>query len=152
MLWNRVDIVFSDSSSSFIAAIFIVHVTLLLFGGYLCYKTKNVNDALAESSYISMAMFSSLQVFFLATPVLIIVAENPISNMFIRTGVIFLNDCSCQCLIFLPKIRHWIKGTKTMELLSKSKSDRPTINTMNQTTNQAKIAPTSTDLPPTTKY
>ena len=48
-------------------------------------------------------MISNLQVLTLAIPLLFLVADNPRSNFFVRSGVIFLNDFTVLVLIFVPK-------------------------------------------------
>lgn len=96
----------SESSTGFILIIVFLHASVLIYGNYICYQTRSVNSAFSESKYVSIAMFSNLQVLALGIPVLIIVAENPKSNMFIRCGIIFLNDLTVQILIFAPKLMH----------------------------------------------
>merc|ERR1712194_875291 len=48
----------------------------------------------------------------LGIPILIMVAENPVTNYFIRTGIIFLNDCGVMLLIFIPKFQLVYFGTE----------------------------------------
>ena len=52
------------------------------------------------------AMLSNLQALLLGVPVVIIVAEDVVPGVFVKVGVIFLNDFSVLAFISLPKILH----------------------------------------------
>jgi len=94
----------------FIVAILIFHLSMLFFGVYLCFKTRNINSVMSESKYVAVAMISNLQVLALATPVLVIVSGEPVASMFLRSAVIFLNDFGVLNLIFLPKVIALVRG------------------------------------------
>ena len=75
-----------------------------MWGCQLAYKARNVGTAFSESKYITIAMVGNFQVLALAVPVLAMVSDDPVSSFFLRAGVIFLNDFTVQCFIFIPKI------------------------------------------------
>jgi len=70
------------------------------------------------------------QVLALAVPVLFIVEDNTNASFFIRAGVIFLNDFTTQCFIFVPKILAanfpWLADNST-GLSSSSSSVSPSV-------------------------
>ena len=80
----------SESAMSYIVAIVLVHSALLVWGFQLAYKARNVGTAFSESKYITIAVVGNLQVLALAVPLLVMVADDPVSGFFLRAGVIFL--------------------------------------------------------------
>eukprot|EP00516_Mucochytrium_quahogii_P004898 CAMPEP_0203750554 /NCGR_PEP_ID=MMETSP0098-20131031/4765_1 /ASSEMBLY_ACC=CAM_ASM_000208 /TAXON_ID=96639 /ORGANISM=" , Strain NY0313808BC1" /LENGTH=1928 /DNA_ID=CAMNT_0050639909 /DNA_START=418 /DNA_END=6204 /DNA_ORIENTATION=+ len=101
---NSVGTCKSEYSTVFLVAISVYHIAVLLYGSKISYQTSDLNTAFSEAKYVSVAVISALQVFILAIPLLIVIAGDPISDMFVRSGVVFLNDLSCQLVIFCPKI------------------------------------------------
>jgi hypothetical protein len=93
-----------EGALNFIGVLMAFHFGLLIFGNYVAYATRKVDTSFSESKYVGMAMVSNLQVLVIALPMLAIVSDNPGSNFFLRAGVIFLNDFTVQCFIFVPKI------------------------------------------------
>ena len=80
-----------------------LHFAVLVYGNYMCYKSRNAGIAFSESKYVFMAMVSNLQIMALGLPMLIMVYDNPVSNYFMRTGIVFMNDVGVMLLIFVPK-------------------------------------------------
>jgi hypothetical protein len=111
---NSVGLCYSvEDSSPFLYMLIAFHLSVLIYGNWICYSVKHLTDTgLSEGKYVQVAMFSNLQVLALAGPLLVIVADNPISSMFVRSGVVFLNDACTMLLIFSPKIMAIINGTK----------------------------------------
>jgi len=60
---------------------------------------------------VTIALVATLQVLAIGIPVMIMVAEDPVSSMFIRSAIVFINTFSVQAFIFGPKITaltlHW---------------------------------------------
>ena len=81
-----------------------LHFAVLVYGNYMCYKGRNAGTAFSESKYVFMAMVSNLQIMALGLPMLVMVYDNPTTNYFMRTGIVFFNDVGVMLLIFLPKI------------------------------------------------
>ena len=102
----------SDRSMIYVGLILALHIATLVYGNYMCYKARNVGTAYSESKYVFMAMVSNMQILVLGIPILVMVAENPVTNYFIRTGIIFLNDCGVMLLIFVPKFQLVYFGTE----------------------------------------
>ena len=94
----------SDMDSVFICLIAAFHLALLMWGVRLAYNGRKLETRYHEGKYVSVAMFSNLQVLCLGVPLMIIVSDNPTSNFFIRSGIIFFNDLTVQCFVFVPKI------------------------------------------------
>ena len=80
-----------------------LHFIVLFRGSILAYKTRNIGTAFSESKYISIAMYSNLQVIAIGLPLMFLVANNSQANYFVRTGVVFLNDFTVLMLVFGPK-------------------------------------------------
>eukprot|EP00516_Mucochytrium_quahogii_P012765 CAMPEP_0203806036 /NCGR_PEP_ID=MMETSP0100_2-20121128/14596_1 /ASSEMBLY_ACC=CAM_ASM_000210 /TAXON_ID=96639 /ORGANISM=" , Strain NY0313808BC1" /LENGTH=211 /DNA_ID=CAMNT_0050714679 /DNA_START=564 /DNA_END=1196 /DNA_ORIENTATION=+ len=100
----------SENSTIFLTMISLYHISVLIYGAKISYETSDMNTAFSEAKYVSVAVVSSLQVFLLAIPLLVVIAGDPISDMFVRSGVVFLNDLSCQLVIFCPKVYFVIFG------------------------------------------
>jgi len=94
----------SDTDSLFICLIAAFHLALLMWGVRLAYNGRKLETRYHEGKYVSVAMFSNLQVLCLGVPLMVIVSDNPTSNFFIRSGIIFFNDLTVQCFVFVPKI------------------------------------------------
>eukprot|EP00520_Triparma_pacifica_P006150 CAMPEP_0118652406 /NCGR_PEP_ID=MMETSP0785-20121206/11299_1 /TAXON_ID=91992 /ORGANISM="Bolidomonas pacifica, Strain CCMP 1866" /LENGTH=812 /DNA_ID=CAMNT_0006544917 /DNA_START=83 /DNA_END=2521 /DNA_ORIENTATION=+ len=80
-----------------------LHFAVLVYGNYMCYQGRHAGTAFSESKYVFMAMVSNLQIMALGLPMLIMVYDNPTSNYFMRTGIVFFNDVGVMLLIFVPK-------------------------------------------------
>ena len=89
----------------YVSIILVLHIITLIWGNILCYRARNVGTAFSESKYVFMAMVSNMQILVLGIPILVMVAENPVTNYFIRAGIIFLNDIGVMLLIFVPKFQ-----------------------------------------------
>ena len=89
-----------------------LHFAVLVYGNYMCYKSRNAGTAFSESKYVFMAMVSNLQIMALGVPMLIMVYDNPVSNYFMRTGIVFMNDVGVMLLIFVPKFNLVFFGTQ----------------------------------------
>ena len=94
----------SDTDSMFICLIAAFHLALLMWGVRLAYNGRKLETRFHEGKYVSVAMFSNLQVLCLGVPLMVIVSDNPTSNFFIRSGIVFFNDLTVQCFVFVPKI------------------------------------------------
>lgn len=94
----------SASVYTFLVPIAVIHGVMLIFGNILAYLARSIPGSFQESKYIGVSMLSTLQIFIIGLPVLIIVADNAEASLFIRSAIIFLNDFGVICLIFVPKI------------------------------------------------
>mmetsp|Transcript_26383 Transcript_26383/g.42761 ORF Transcript_26383/g.42761 Transcript_26383/m.42761 type:complete len:776 (+) Transcript_26383:5205-7532(+) len=94
----------SENSTPYVCLIFLLHLATLLYGCFLCYVTSGYGSVFSEAKYVSVSMVSSMQVLLLGAPVLFIVSDQPVANMFLRAGIVALNDFGILCFIFLPKI------------------------------------------------
>merc|ERR1711988_771876 len=107
-----------------IPLIAVIHVGVLLYSCVLCYQTRNVSTEFAEGRWISMAMFSNLQIMVLGAPLIALVADgNPSVSFIVRAGIIWMNDGSVGLMIFAPKMYALYMGD------AKAKSTGMTIGT-----------------------
>ena len=102
-----------------------LHFAVLVYGNYMCYKSRNAGTAFSESKYVFMAMVSNLQIMALGLPMLIMVYDNPVSNYFMRTGIVFMNDVGVMLLIFVPKFNLVFFGSPEDLALATSTSANP---------------------------
>jgi hypothetical protein len=82
----------SASSDKYLATIGCLHVFVMAYASYLCYKTRDIPTEFAGGKYVALAMASNLQVFLLGVPVMVIVGNDPSTSFFVRSAIIFLND------------------------------------------------------------
>ena len=111
------------SSTPYLTSLFSFHLLILAFGTRLCCQTAGIPTALSEGKYVSVAIVSHLQLLALGIPLLILVVDDPPSNMLVRAGIVFLNDLSALGLIFLPKLYLWAQNRHefdTAALLSRA--------------------------------
>jgi len=97
----------SSDATPFLLLVLLYHLAVLFYGSIMAYKVRNVSTVFAESRYISMAIFSNLQVLLLGACVLLLVFDDPVNGLFLRAGIVFLNDLSVQALLFGPKLYYW---------------------------------------------
>ena len=76
----------------YLGPIIALHFFVLIYGNWMCYKARNAGTAFSESKYVFIAMVSNLQIMALGLPVLWMVSDEPLTNYFIRSGIIFMND------------------------------------------------------------
>ena len=106
----------------FLAPIICLHFFVLIYGNIMCYKARNAGTTFSESKYVFMAMVSNLQIMALGLPVLWMVSDEPVTNYFIRSGIIFMNDVGVMLLIFIPKLSLVYFGTEEEFLMATSSS------------------------------
>jgi hypothetical protein len=95
-------------ATPFVVLLGAFHLTVLLVGNYVCYTVRHLKKTvLSEGKYVSLAMFSNVQVLLLGIPLIVIASEDPTTSVFSRATVIFLIEVSTLLLIFIPKIIAW---------------------------------------------
>jgi len=87
----------------FIPVIGIVHLIFLLYAAYICWVARNVPTEFQEGRWISMSIFSNIQILCLGTPLVILLSDQVVPSFIIRAGIIWLNDCAVVAVIFGPK-------------------------------------------------
>ncbi|CAB9527848.1 acid type B receptor subunit 2 [Seminavis robusta] len=90
----------SDHWRAFASIIGVVHLVLMAVACFMCYRARHIPEEFSSSKYIAIAMFSNLQIFVIAIPVLIIVGKDPVSGFFVRSLVVWLNDIMVVGLVF----------------------------------------------------
>ena len=94
----------TESAFRFLAPLLVVHITVLLVGSYFCYKVRTAPTAYQESKYVAFSMVSNLQIVAISLPILMLVVDQPTASLFVRSGMVFLNDLGVLLLIFVPKV------------------------------------------------
>jgi len=80
-----------------------VDVGALFLLCYQAYKARNISDALSESKYLGIAIFSWTEVVLVGLPVLFLLGDdNPSAKYFLRVVLIFVLCMSMLLLIFIP--------------------------------------------------
>ena len=93
-----------DSAWPFILPLLSIQGLCYCYANMLLYQAREVHTYFKESKYITMAMFSSVQVFALSIPVIVIVMDMPDANLLVRALAVFINDFALLALIFFPKM------------------------------------------------
>lgn len=80
-----------------------VNVGALLFLCYQAWRARSVHEALSESKYLGIAIFSWLEVALVGLPVLFLLGDaNPSAKYFLWVAFIFVLCMSMLLLIFIP--------------------------------------------------
>ena len=99
------------------ALIMLYHLVMLFYVAIICYRSRHVNSMMAEGKYISLVIYSSLQLFIVCVPVLLLssgVSEDTFASL--RSGFLFINNFSGLALLFGPKI----SGRAAFETMSEA--------------------------------
>eukprot|EP00636_Phaeomonas_parva_P000123 CAMPEP_0118855640 /NCGR_PEP_ID=MMETSP1163-20130328/3390_1 /TAXON_ID=124430 /ORGANISM="Phaeomonas parva, Strain CCMP2877" /LENGTH=1047 /DNA_ID=CAMNT_0006788557 /DNA_START=288 /DNA_END=3431 /DNA_ORIENTATION=+ len=100
----------SESGAIIGGCILLWHVISLIYGVYLCYRTRHMPSELNESSWISIALFSNLQIIVLAVPIIALISRDATTNstQFVMLSMaLWLNDSAILSMVFVPKIWRW---------------------------------------------
>jgi 7 transmembrane sweet-taste receptor of 3 GCPR len=93
-------------SIEFLAPLCCVNFVVLILAVVEAYRARNLSTEFAESTYIFLALISTLLVVFIGVPVLVISADNPDASVFVSSAIIFVASTSILCLIFVPKYKY----------------------------------------------
>mmetsp|Transcript_41702 Transcript_41702/g.130638 ORF Transcript_41702/g.130638 Transcript_41702/m.130638 type:complete len:832 (-) Transcript_41702:95-2590(-) len=100
----------TESGAIIGGTIFLWHVISLIYGVYLCYRTRLMPSELNESRWISIALFSNLQIIVWGVPILALISRDPTTNstQFVMLSMaLWLNDSAILSMMFVPKIWRW---------------------------------------------
>jgi len=89
-----------------VGSIALLHGGLLAIACFFCYQARDISTKISEGKYVSMAMFSNLQIFVVGLPILIILGSDSGAGFFVRTVIIWMNDLVVVSLIFGNLIYH----------------------------------------------
>ena len=89
-----------DHWKAFLSIIAAWHLALLFSACYLCYKARHISSRFVESKSLVLAIISHLQIYLISIPVLLLIGNDPVSNLFIRSVVIWINDFAIIIIIF----------------------------------------------------
>lgn len=78
----------------------VFHFLLIARACYMCYLARGLPEKFSSGKYVSIAMFSNLQILLVAVPLLVILGSEPQSSFFLRSVVIWLNDFVIVVVIF----------------------------------------------------
>ena len=71
----------------------------------MCYLSRNIPSKFNEGKALTAAIASNLQILLLSIPILIIVGNDPVPSLFVRSVVIWLNDFVIVAILFGKLIR-----------------------------------------------
>lgn len=111
----------SEHWMTFTGVIASFHLILMGVGCYMCYLARSIPERFSNGKYISIAMFSNLQILIVAIPVLIILGSDPVSSFFIRSLAIWINDFVVVSLIFgnlIFQVYKWDRDNKLSRITS----------------------------------
>mmetsp|Transcript_30032 Transcript_30032/g.47728 ORF Transcript_30032/g.47728 Transcript_30032/m.47728 type:complete len:577 (-) Transcript_30032:359-2089(-) len=130
-----------STDSVFIGLIAAYHIIVLSIVGYYCYKTTHINDTFSEAKYLRVSIASSLQILLFSIPIMLITSDTPDAEttVFIRSGVIWLNDISVLAFVFFPKM--WAKVHGISESGAGAEQLQHSVQT--QKSKQSSVAPMS---------
>jgi len=90
---------YSEHWTIFVSIIAAYHLLLMCKACYVCYLARNLPERFA-TKYVSIAVFSNMQILVVALPVLVILGADPQASFFVRSVTVFINDFVVVILIF----------------------------------------------------
>jgi hypothetical protein len=90
-------------SAIYLSLLAIVNLSVLLFANYQAYLARDLPSEFSESTHITIAMGSLLEVFLLGIPLLFVASSDPTINYLIRSILVTVTCLSALLPIFLPK-------------------------------------------------
>jgi ABC-type branched-subunit amino acid transport system substrate-binding protein len=93
----------NQHSVIYLSLIVVINISVLLFATYQAYVARNLPSEYSESTYITIAMGSLLEVFVLGIPLLFLASSDPSTNFSIRSILVVVTCLSVLLPIFLPK-------------------------------------------------
>jgi len=80
--------------------ILFLHFMVMAIACYMCYVARSIPSSFSDAKYVTMAMFSNLQILVVGLPVLILVGKDPQTSYFVRILIVWINDFVVVALIF----------------------------------------------------
>ena len=98
-----------DSSSLYLVACLPVVVVPTVMAACMAWKTKDIDSAYSESSWIFTAIFSQLQIVFISIPVVVILKGHSTNGRHVGLCLmLFCYSMSLLCIIMFPKyVAYW---------------------------------------------
>ena len=110
----------SANDMPYLLSLGIINAIVLIVALVLSYKARNIPSDFQEGKYISLAVFSCIEIYFIGTPVVIIVgSSNPAISSFVQSAVVFLTTLAVLLLIFGPQVYNVFFRDKEEESRSK---------------------------------
>ncbi|CAB9527881.1 Inherit from proNOG: Periplasmic binding protein LacI transcriptional regulator [Seminavis robusta] len=96
---------------SFLFPLFIAlfHLATLIYANWLAYDTSAYHK-ISDSKNVAIALFNSIQLLVIVTPLLIVVESSVSTSYFIRVCFVFLNNFGVLMLVVVPKIWKCLQG------------------------------------------
>lgn len=88
------------------------NVVALIMANIQAYQTRDLNVAYEESKFVTFAMASIMQAFFVGFPVLFLADDNTNARFLVRSVLVFVISMSVLGFIFIPKM---FAGNKEFE-------------------------------------
>lgn len=87
------------------SVVVVINTLSLFFACYFAYMARDIGDEFAESKSVGLALFSWVQLFVVAVPMLFLIdSDNPAAKYFLQSGVVFAVCVSMLCFIFGPVV------------------------------------------------
>ena len=83
----------------------------LLVATYLCYRTKNVPDAVDDTKFIALAVFLVVVVSIVGLPIVLSLPLDPYLSQMIVGLLYFIASMGVNGFYFGPKIYYLLQGT-----------------------------------------
>lgn len=97
------------STLFFPMVIALFHLATLIYANILAYQTSGYHQ-ISDSKSVAIALFNSIQLLVIVTPLLIVVDGNVAISYFIRTCFVFLNNLGVLMLVVVPKLYLCVLG------------------------------------------
>ena len=101
----------TENSFSFLypLAIALFHLATLIYANVLAYQTSDYHK-ISDSKSVAIALFNSIQLLVIVTPLLVVVDDNVAISYFIRVCFVFLNNFGVLMLVVVPKLYICVQG------------------------------------------
>jgi hypothetical protein len=101
-----------SESYPYIGSVCSVNLAALFFTIVQAVKARDLSMEFAESKQIFRALMTITTVMFVGGPALLLSRDNSNTFLFVASAIIFVASASILLLLFVPKIRFWLKSTK----------------------------------------
>lgn len=93
-----------EDNPIFSLVLLVMELVSLLYGWYLCWKTKNAAIEINESKYIAFATYVIIFVCAMAFPVVYLLSLTPVQNVMVATMAFGFSLLSVMAVMFIPKM------------------------------------------------
>jgi hypothetical protein len=111
---------------NFVGTLLAIMLLMLLFGLWLCYRTRALPSEFQESSWITLAILMQFVSLVLLVPMLALSASSATATYVLKVLVVWMSSCGTVFLLLGPKVwALWRWGALWTSSGSKDKSNKP---------------------------